>query len=378
MLYYRLKELHYKELFVYGAYVSIIGLGILGTFIDSLRGSQDAIFDFFYTLFTFLAFKFTFKRKHIEISALVLFWISVVFELVFLYINRVDFDLIFAILIPIIAFISMPLKQIIINLTLFYIILISFLTYYYYSYPSHFILHNFKYTFAYFLTHLFMLAFGFFYHLSITESIRRLESLNKKNTLLLKEVHHRVKNNLNLIASILGLQELQTKDSAAKEALEGSRSRIESMAVLHDVLYKSDKQKSISLQRYINRLILNIIKSESSYDRVKFNCEIDPIDLSMSSMIQFGIMLNEMVTNSIKYAKSLDGAIVIDVTFKKVRNGYEFIYCDNGTEVDKSRLDKGFGINLIKLTVEQFDGKLEITTSKGLCYKIYFSNLEEH
>ncbi len=377
MLYMRLKELHYKELFIYGAYVSIIGMGILSTTIDALRGSSDAFLDFGYTLFIFLAYKFTFKRKHIVSSAIILFWVSVFFEFMFLYINSVDFDIIFTILIPIIAFVSMPLRLIIINLTLFYLFLIVFLTYYYYAFPGHFILHNFKYIFAYFLAHLFMVAFGFFYYLSITESIRRLEALNRKNTLLLKEVHHRVKNNLNLMASILGLQELQTKDSSAKEALEGSRIRIESMAVLHDVLYKSSTQKSINLQHYINRLIINIIKSESSYDKVKFNCEIDPIDLSMSSMIQFGIMLNEMVTNSIKYVKSHNGIVEIDLKFKKLNNGYEFIYCDNGLEIDKNKLNSGFGISLIKLTIEQFNGNLTITTNEGLCYRVWFKELEE-
>jgi len=377
MIYYRLKELHYKELFVYGAYVSIISLGILGTLIDSFRDSLDAIFDFFYTFCTFLAFKFTFRKYNIELSALILFWISVFFELSFLYINRVDFDLVFAILIPIIAFVSMSLRHIIINLALFYIILISFLTYYYFEYSKHFILHNFKYIFAYFLAHLFMVAFGFFYHLSITESIRRLEALNRKNSLLLKEVHHRVKNNLNLIASILGLQEFQTSDNKAKEALEGSRSRIEAMSILHEVLYKNSSEQNASLQRYIDKLIVNIIKSESSYDRVKFNCQIDPIKLSMSSMIQFGIMLNEMVTNSIKYAKNSSGIVEIDLTFKKLKIGYELIYCDNGKDIDKSKLEDGFGVNLIKLTIEQFNGDLSITTDNGLCYKVFFKDLEE-
>lgn len=377
MLINKLRECHYKELFVFGSFVSIIVLGVLGTMIDAIRESDDAYIDFFYTLFTYLIYRYSFKLKKIEQSATILFWLSTFSELAFLYKNKVDFDLVFALLIPIIAFVSMPLKNIIINLILYYILLISLLVYFYFQYPNHLFLHNFKYMFAYFIAHVFIIIYGFLYHLGITESINRLEESNQQNKLLLREIHHRVKNNLNLMASILGLQEQRSKNPIVKEALEGSKSRIESMAILHEVLYKNNKKNSLNIKKYIDKLIINIIHCESSTGKVKAHCKIDPISLTMNSMIQFGIMLNEMVTNSIKYVKSKDGLIKISLSFEKLEEGYRLIYCDNGTNVDLKKLKQGFGFNLIKLTIEQFDGEMNLTVDNGLCYNIYFKELED-
>ena len=373
----KLRQLHYKELFVYGSFISIITLGIVGTIIDAFRESYDVYIDLFYTISTYLIYKYSFTLKNIEQSATILFWLSTISELAFLYSNKVDFDLIFALLIPIIAFVSMPLKKIVINLTLYYLVLISLLVYFYFQYPNHLFLHNFKYMFAYFMAHAFIIIYGFLYHLGITESINRLEESNQQNRLLLKEIHHRVKNNLNLMASILGLQEQRSKNPIVKEALAGSRSRIESMAILHEVLYKNDRRDSLNIKKYIDKLIVNIIHCESSTGKVKASCTIDPISLTMNSMIQFGIMLNEMVTNSIKYVKNRDGIIKITLSFEKLDRGYRLIYCDNGGDVDLEKLKQGFGFNLINLTVAQFDGEMNLTVDNGLCYNIYFKELED-
>ena len=377
MLINKLRQLHYKELFVYGSFISIIVLGIVGTIVDALRNSYDVFIDLFYTISTYLIYRYSFRLKKIEQSATILFWLSTVSELAFLYSNKVDFDLVFALLIPIIAFVSMPLRRIIINLTLYYFVLVSMLVYFYFQYPNHLFLHNFKYMFAYFMAHGFIIIYGFLYHLGITESINRLECSNQQNKLLLKEIHHRVKNNLNLMASILGLQEQKSKSPIVKEALAGSRGRIESMAALHEVLYKNDRKDSLNIKKYIDKLIINIIHSESSTEKVKANCEIDEISLTMSSMIQFGIMLNEMVTNSIKYVKAKDGIIKITLSFEKLEEGYRLIYCDNGVDIDLDKLQQGFGYNLIKLTVEQFNGEMNLTIDNGLCYNIYFKELED-
>ncbi len=373
----KLRKLHYKELFIYGSFISIICLGAVGTFVDALRKSSDVYIDLFYTISTFIIYKYSFNLKNIEKSAIILFWLSTFSELIFLYINRVDFDLIFALLIPIIAFVSMPLKRIIINLILYYLLLVSLLVYFYFHYPNHLFLHNFKYMFAYFMAHTFIIIYGFLYHLGVTESLNRLEKSNAQNRLLLKEIHHRVKNNLNLMASILGLQEQSSKNPIVKEALAGSRSRIEAMAILHEVLYKNNSEDSLNIKKYLDKLIINIIHCESSKEKVKTSCKIDSISLTMNSMIQFGIMLNEMVTNSIKYVKTEDEAIKITLKFEKVEEGYRLSYCDNGKKIDLKKLQQGFGFNLIKLTVEQFNGEMNLKVDSGLCYNIYFKELEE-
>jgi len=369
-------ELNYKQQFIYGVFVSIILLGCFGTIVDAYVGNIDAFIDFGYTLATYITFMLFFNKNKIEKSALALFWISAISEYGFLITNRVDFDLIFSLLIPIIAFVSMSLKRIIINLILFYIPLIGIMLYYYYKIPHHFFLHNFKYMFAFFLGHLFMLAYGVFYHLAIDESIKRLKEVNDKNALLLKEVHHRVKNNLNLMASILGLQARRQDNIDVKNALSDSQRRIQSMATLHEVLYKNDNNKHHNLKIYIDKLVSNIIACESCCERVEVTTDIDNIKLTLNSMIHFGIMLNEMVTNSIKHSSDKNN-IKIDIIFKKNPDNYYFQYCDNSKDILIPKLRNGFGHNLIDLTVEQFNGKMEIDTKNGLCYKMHFSDLEE-
>ena len=368
-------ELNYKQLFVYGAYVSIILLGCLGTIVDALVGNIDTFIDFAYTLATYITFMLFFNKDKIEKSALALFWISAISEYGFLITNKVDFDLIFSLLIPIIAFVSMSLKRIIVNLILFYILLISIMLYFYYKIPHHFFLHNFKYMFAFLMAHMFMIAYGFFYHLAIDESIKQLKEAYDKNALLLKEVHHRVKNNLNLMASILGLQSNRQNNVDVKKALNDSQRRIESMATLHEVLYKNNNKQQ-NLKNYIDKLVDNIIASESSNEKVKVSTKIDDIKLSLNSMIHFGIMLNEMITNSIKHSSNKDN-IKIDIIFIKNLNKYYFKYCDNSQDIQFPKLRNGFGHNLIDLTVEQFNGKMDINIKNGLCYEMHFSDLEE-
>lgn len=369
-------ELNYKQQFVYGAYVSIILLGCLGTIVDAFVGNIDAFIDFGYTLATYITFMLFFNKDKIEKSALALFWISALSEYGFLITNRVDFDLIFSLLIPIIAFVSMSLKRIIINLILFYIPLVGIMLYFYYKIPYHLFLHNFKYMFAFFMAHMFMIAYGFFYHLAIDESIKRLKEANDKNALLLKEVHHRVKNNLNLMASILGLQARRQDNMDVKKALSDSQRRIYSMATLHEVLYKNSNDEEHNLKKYIDKLVNNIVAYASSGEKVEITTDIDDIKLTLNSMIHFGIMLNEMVTNSIKHSSDKNN-IKIDIIFKKNPNSYFFQYCDNSKDIQFPKLRNGFGHNLIDLTVEQFNGKMEIDAKNGLCYKMHFSDLEE-
>ena len=374
MFYKHFKKLDYKKLFLYGSYNTIILLAILGTILDFSIGNKDYYLDIIYAILVYLAYIYVCKRKeNLELAAFLLFWISAFTEFAFIYLNRVDCSLMYSFMIPIIAYISMQKRSIFFNLLAYYLILIVLLFYFYIKIPNHFLLHNKSYMFEYIILNIFIIAFGFFYHFAVEEFIRRLQIANQKNTLLLKEVHHRVKNNLNLMASILGLQEQQNSNSVVKNALSESRSRIESMAILHEVLYKSDSANYLDLKLYIQKLISAIIKSETNAKRVDILTKIESIELDMTNLIEFGIMLNEMLTNTIKHNKN--SKIIIDIEFKKVDDGYILIYCDNSKNVDINRLEKGFGFNLIKLSVAQFKGKMSISTQKGLCYTIEFKEL---
>jgi len=373
----KLKRLHYKKLFVYGSYVAIISLGLFAIAIDFLKKYDNIYIDLIYVGFTYLAFRHCKREDNVQRAGLILFWISAFAEFAFLFINKIDLDLIFAILIPIIAFVSLSTRAIIINLTLFYTILISILTYHYFQYPNHIFLNNFKYMFSYFIANAFMIFYGFFYHFAIVESIERLEREKEKNAILLKEVHHRVKNNLNLMASILGLQENQSDDKNLKHILSKNRARIEAMAVLHEVLYKGENGDSLDLKKYIERLISNIIKGESDNNRVDIFTKAISVKLDMSTLIQLGIILNEMITNSLKYSTNSKGDVKIEIEFTKIAEKYYLHYCDNSDIINLEKLHKGFGFHLVELSVKQLKGEISINIDKGLCYEIKFNNLEE-
>ncbi len=378
MFTHKLKQLHYKELFVYGAYMTILVLSVLASFLDFFWGKQtDVYIDILFALLTFMALKYSFYKQEIERSALLLFWIAVFIEYLFLVTNKVDFDLIFAVFIPIIAFISLPRHRIVFHLSMFYILLILFLIYYYNLYPQHPFLHNTKYMIAYFMAHAFMVAYGVFYFMAIDESVKRLEVSNQEKALLLKEVHHRVKNNLNLIASILGLQENRYQNLETKKTVADNRKRIESMAILHEILYQNKDLKGVDLESYMDTLIDHIVECEALGEKVSIERRILPIRLTMDAMIQFGIMLNEMLTNSIKYAADQKGRIEIEIVFSKEDKGYQLHYCDHAMKIDEVRLQSGFGYSLIMLTAAQLRGLVDVQIEDGLCYHLYFETLEE-
>ena len=367
------QRLPYRKLFIYGAYVTIFVLSLLAAAIDFLIGNTiDVPIDLAYGFLTFLVWRYNRKKREIEVAAQILFWVVVSIEFVFLVTHGVDFDLIFAILIPIIAFVSLPLRKIVINLSLFYLLLFLLLLYYYASYPVHPFLHNAKYMVAYGMAHAFMVSFGIFYHLAIDESVKRLEASNQQKALLLSEVHHRVKNNLNLISSMLGLQMQHNKSLEAKEAIEGNQRRIESMAILHEILYKNKNLNEIGMRQYLGMLARHIIACESLEHKVDVVLEVAPVKLNVDSMIQFGVMLNEMITNTVKHASLERERSEIRITFRRKQEGYQLLYCDNAPSVDQEKLKQGFGYNLISLTVRQLKGKMLLKTDRGLCYDILF------
>jgi two-component sensor histidine kinase len=218
------------------------------------------------------------------------------------------------------------------------------------------------------MAHFFILSFGLFYNLAIEESIRRLQESNKTKELLLNEIHHRVKNNLNLVASILGLNAQTINNLQTKEFLEANQKRIESMAILHEILYKQDSGDSANLSNYVNKLANHILRSMAHKD-VIINCDIEHLELPMDSMIQFGIMLNEVLTNSIKHKKD-NQKLNINIIFKKCNNYYCLGYCDNSKLQDINILKSGFGYKLITLSAKHFNADITIDTSDGLCYRI--------
>lgn len=372
-----IKTLHYKKLFLYGAYITIMILVVPASIIDYLIGSRmDVGIDLAFGLLTYGAYRLSFRHQDTEQAAMWLFWIATLFEYVYLTVHAIDFDLIFSILIPLIAFISFPRRKVLFHLIVYYVVLVGYLVYGYLLYPHHPYLHDSRFMLALGVSHGFIIAYGLFYMLAVEESLTRLMASNRAQALLLSEVHHRVKNNLNLIASILGLQGKRQLHPEAAAVLEENRQRIESMAILHEILYKKDQIGQMDLRLYLGRLIDHIIKSETTGE-AKVTRSIEPIRLPMDQMILMGIMLNEMVTNSIKHAADASGKVTIDLRFGREGNGYVLHYCDDADAVEEAKLIRGFGYSLIQMAAEHLRGDVDVSTEQGLCYAVRFTTLKE-
>jgi len=372
----KIQKLHYKRLFLFGAYTTIIYLTIFATIMDFLFANKiDSLIDALYGLLSFIAYKLVCKRDNIDIASTTLFWISTFIEVLYLIAHSIDFNIIFALFIPILAFYTMKKRTLIINLTLYYLLLISIFSYYYITTSNNIFLHNGNFIFSYIIAHLFILAFGAFYYLAIDEFIFRLERANKTQKLLLKEVHHRVKNNLNLIASILGLQKNLQKDKTSKYLLEQNQHRVESIALLHNILYKNNLLDSTDTKLYLTALIDKIIQSYGN-ENIKIMTNIEKIELSMNSMLQLGIMINEMLTNTLKH--NINSIISIEIVFKKIDDYYHLIYCDNSKNVDLMELKRGFGYNLITLSASAFKSDIQLDNNNKFCYNITLKYLEEN
>jgi two-component sensor histidine kinase len=192
-------------------------------------------------------------------------------------------------------------------------------------------------------------------------------------TLLLREVHHRVKNNLNLVASILGLQVEDLDDVAMREFMLQNQHRIESMALLHEIIYTRSDFSTMDLGNYVDRLTEHIARNIPC-EHLKIHKQIVPINVPIDSLIYLGIMINEMLTNSIKHRNRPE--LEVKIHFISTQEGYLFQYCDTN-RVEVLRLRQGFGFSLIELAAHYFGSEVVTTTSENFCYDIQLNDKEK-
>jgi len=200
-----------------------------------------------------------------------------------------------------------------------------------------------------------------------------LEVTNKN--LLLRELYHRVKNNLQIISSLLSLQAMKIKNKQAKELFEKNISRIKSIAMIHERLYNSDNLQIISMQHYTQDLI-NDLKLSFSDKEIDFQIMCDKINLNLEVAVPIGLIINELVTNALKYAFTSGQKyknIKIEMKLNKDKT-FVLIIADNGKGADIAALKEGFGFKLLEfLASYQLKGTIDTRGENGLTHKITFS-----
>jgi two-component system, sensor histidine kinase PdtaS len=210
-----------------------------------------------------------------------------------------------------------------------------------------------------------------------------LRSSLEEKQVLLKEVHHRVKNNLQIVTSLLQLQSEDLKKrgatiQATQNTLVESRSRIHSMALIHERLYQADNLSKITFDNYIKSLIHDLIIAYGiSTRRITMELELSSVNLGIEQAIPCGLIINELVSNSFKHAFSENkmGAIRISLEFNQTTGIYELIVADNGCGFPDGigwNTYDSLGIQLVSTLITQIQGTIELCDQKGACFRIRF------
>ena len=211
----------------------------------------------------------------------------------------------------------------------------------------------------------------------------QLEVKNKENELLLKEIHHRVKNNLQTVSSLLSLQSESIQDQSAIDAVQESKNRVASMAMIHQKLYQRDNLAAIEMRDYFETIGKAIIDSfGEKAEHVSLNIEMSELELDVDPAVPIGLIANELITNSLKYAfpHRQKGQVSISMS-KDARGLIKLEIADNGQGQDAVAADftsGGFGTMLIQLLTTQLRGTLEKSVEEGTSTIIRFSVPERH
>ncbi len=198
--------------------------------------------------------------------------------------------------------------------------------------------------------------------------------------ILLREVHHRVKNNLQLISSILNLQYVDSNDDGVKFALQEGQNRVMSMSYIHQQLYQNDDLAEVDVKLYFRKLIQNLFESyHMSQQEVKLELDIDELILDLDTLIPLGLILNELISNSLKHAFVDENKGLIQVRLKQLKSQkFMLSVADDGEvgDVDLDNIKQGsFGLRMVQAFSSQLGGQLEVDNSHGTCFTLLFNDL---
>jgi len=213
----------------------------------------------------------------------------------------------------------------------------------------------------------------------ITEDKRNRDNMEyalREKEVLLREVHHRVKNNMAIVSSLLNMQSGYVDDEKHLQMFRESQGRIRSMALVHEQLYQSDDFAHIKVQDYIRSLSESINNTFGAGHGVHMVLDVDEIELDIETLIPCGLIINELMTNSFKHAFNGQDSPELHITLKKQdRDKASLSIADNGTGLPEGfdiSLSGGLGFKLIEALISQIDGSLKIKSGDGMSAQITF------
>ncbi|HHH55335.1 MAG TPA: hypothetical protein ENK91_16875, partial [Bacteroidetes bacterium] len=215
---------------------------------------------------------------------------------------------------------------------------------------------------------IFLMFLGITYF-KVREKNKTIEKALKQKDILLKEIHHRVKNNLQLISSLLNMQSRYIKDKKAKQVSLDGKNRVRAMSLIHQFLYQKDDLINLSLDEYFKKLVNELFEAyQISKDRIETIFNIEKIELDVDRVIPIGLIFNELMTNILKYAfpNNRKGKIIINLFEENKKLKLELI--DNGVGFDKENdfsNDNTFGFTLIDALLKKWNGIFKIQSGQG-------------
>lgn len=214
-------------------------------------------------------------------------------------------------------------------------------------------------------------------HEKIIEYNKSLDKTLQQKEVLLKEVHHRVKNNLQIIASLLNLQAIKTDNEIAKQAIEDSKNRVQAIALMHKGLYQDEHYNKVDMSVYIQELVNNHKLFSMDHSQViDFKLTLENIIVNIDSSVPIGLIISELISNSLKHAftEKIENPCV-EIKVSLVDNLVKIVFRDNGKgmpENFKIESTETLGFEVITSLIEQINGTIEITTHRPLQITILF------
>jgi two-component sensor histidine kinase len=208
------------------------------------------------------------------------------------------------------------------------------------------------------------------------EFFKRIQEALKEKELLLKEVNHRVKNNLQMVSSMLNLQKNFSDDERLITLLEENKSRINSLSIIHDHLYRSQNFLTIDFSSYLHSLVTNLIATFSSFHgKIDLSTDMDTVDLSIDQAIPCGLIVNELLTNAVKYAFVNREEGQIKLSLKKLEHSIRIIISDNGTGLPGNidiKNTETLGLQLVHMLITQLGGEIDVERKNGTSFIVTF------
>lgn len=367
---YLQKKGHYQDILFYG-YLLVYSIITLITLLVDIwtKNYFNQLLQLIILIVLALIYIFFKEQRYRTTASVFLAWFSS--SLVFLLVLKNEFahDIYYVLFfMSFHFFILLKGRVLLINIALYSLAITALMFWGYFNSPNRLFFDDFIAILIFIELGIFLLVSGIVIHYFLSYTLKKLEISNAEKEILLQEVHHRVKNNLNMMSSILGLQ-TNSPDKNVQALVKSNRQRLESIAMVHELLYKHDDYLQIDFGMYVHKLAQHLVYACANVP-VKMNIKTNELKLSLETMTHLGLVLQELLSNSLKYAFTNKGEINIEL--RKEDKKYILNYSDSGTVKVDEVSSTGLGLELIELKVRQLSGIVSLKHDYGFKYHIEF------